>query len=152
MSIQLAVRDAATERKGCMATVVFAGLVGTIIEWYDFFIYGTAAALVFNTLFFPNIGPLAGTSGASVGFQLSAALGGGFSPIIATALAGYMGGTAGVSMMLILSAAITFIVPCSRKKRRAKPSLRVLESVCHRSRSHRATTATNVRRRGQSLP
>jgi MHS family shikimate/dehydroshikimate transporter-like MFS transporter len=48
-------------------------------------------------------------SGASFGFQLSAALGGGFSPIIATALAGYMGGTAGVSMMLILLASITFI-------------------------------------------
>src|ERR1700739_951125 len=109
MSVHLAIRDATTERKGRMATVVFAGLVGTIIEWYDFFIYGTAAALVFNTLFFPNIDPLAGTSCASVGFQLSAALGGGFSPIIATALAGYMGGTAGVSTMLILLAAITFI-------------------------------------------
>jgi hypothetical protein len=48
-------------------------------------------------------------SGASFGFQLSAALGAGFSPIIATALAGYMGGTAGVSMMLILLASITFI-------------------------------------------
>jgi MFS family permease len=37
-------------------------------------------------------------------------LGGGFSPIIATALAGYMGGTAGASMMLILLASITFIL------------------------------------------
>jgi hypothetical protein len=45
----------------------------------------------------------------TLGFQLSGALGGGFSPIIATALAGYMGGTAGVSMMLILLASITFI-------------------------------------------
>jgi hypothetical protein len=43
MSIQLAIRDAVTERKGGMATVVFAGSVGTIIEWYDFVIYGTAA-------------------------------------------------------------------------------------------------------------
>ena len=46
MSVQLAIRDATTERKGGMAKVVFAGSVGTIIEWYDFLIYGTAAALV----------------------------------------------------------------------------------------------------------
>jgi predicted Rossmann-fold nucleotide-binding protein len=43
MSVQIAIRDATTERNGGMATVVFAGSVGTIIEWYDFLIYGTAA-------------------------------------------------------------------------------------------------------------
>ena len=44
-----------------MRRVVTASFIGTAIEWYDFFLYGTAAALVFNKLFFPNFEPLAGT-------------------------------------------------------------------------------------------
>ena len=45
-------------------TVATASLIGTAIEWYDFFLYGTAAALVFNQLFFPNFDKLAGTMAA----------------------------------------------------------------------------------------
>jgi metabolite-proton symporter len=41
--------------------VALASLVGTSIEWYDFFLYNTAAALVFNKLFFPTFDPFAGT-------------------------------------------------------------------------------------------
>jgi MFS transporter, MHS family, shikimate and dehydroshikimate transport protein len=44
-----------------IARVVLASFIGTSIEWYDFFLYGTAAALVFNQLFFPTLDPLAGT-------------------------------------------------------------------------------------------
>lgn len=44
-----------------LRTVVGASLIGTTIEWFDFFIYGVASALVFNRLFFPSFEPLTGT-------------------------------------------------------------------------------------------
>jgi metabolite-proton symporter len=45
---------------GVLRRVIVASLIGTTIEWYDFFLYGTAAALVFNKLFFPKSDPLTG--------------------------------------------------------------------------------------------
>jgi hypothetical protein len=39
---------------------IVASTVGTTIEWYDFFLYGTAAALIFPKLFFPSSEPSAG--------------------------------------------------------------------------------------------
>lgn len=43
---------------------LISSLIGTALEWYDFYLYGTAAALIFNHLFFPSLSPLSGTLAA----------------------------------------------------------------------------------------
>jgi metabolite-proton symporter len=48
-------------RRNSIRRIVGASMIGTTIEWYDFFLFGSAAALVFNTLFFPSSDPLTGT-------------------------------------------------------------------------------------------
>ena len=81
--------------------VVVASFIGTTIEWYDFFLYGTAAALVFNRLFFPTLDSLAGTLSAygtfAVGF-VARPLGG--------AVFGHFGDRLGRKTMLVWSLAI----------------------------------------------
>lgn len=47
-----------------MRTVLWSGILGTAVEWYDFIIYATASALVFNKLFFPSIDPSLGVIAA----------------------------------------------------------------------------------------
>ena len=49
------------EHSAQLRKAVIAATVGTTIEWYDFFIYGTAAGLIFPKIFFPNEDPLTGT-------------------------------------------------------------------------------------------
>jgi len=67
-------RQGAEERgqSTSIAQVAVASFIGTAIEWYDFFLYGTAAALIFNRLFFPTFDSLVGTLAAfgtyAVGF------------------------------------------------------------------------------------
>jgi metabolite-proton symporter len=86
-----------------------ASFIGTTIEWYDFFIYTTAAALVFPQLFFPSFEPLAGTLASfatyAVGF-LARPLGG--------VIFGHYGDKIGRKAMLVTTLLImgiaTFVV------------------------------------------
>jgi MFS family permease len=54
----------ASEHSSQLRKAVVAATIGTAIEWYDFFIYGTAAGLIFGKLYFPNEDPLTGTLAA----------------------------------------------------------------------------------------
>lgn len=81
-----------------MRRVALSVLIGTTIEWYDFLIYGAAAALVFAPLFFPNADPVAGTLLAFSTF----AVGFGARPIGAIVL-GHFGDRLGRKKMLVLS-------------------------------------------------
>jgi len=78
--------------------VALASLIGTTIEWYDFFLYGTAAALVLNQLFFPTFDEFAGTLAAlgtyAVGF-VARPLGG--------VIIGHYGDRVGRKSMLVLT-------------------------------------------------
>jgi MFS transporter, MHS family, shikimate and dehydroshikimate transport protein len=64
--------EVATSQNPSIRKVALASLIGTSIEWYDFFLYGTASALIFARLFFPTFDPLTGTLAAfgtfAVGF------------------------------------------------------------------------------------
>jgi metabolite-proton symporter len=53
-----------SEHSAQLRKAVVASTIGTTIEWYDFFIYGTAAGLIFGKLYFPNEEPLTATLAA----------------------------------------------------------------------------------------
>ena len=50
-----------TEQEQSIRRVVASALVGATIEWYDFFLYGVVAGIVFNKLYFPAGDPVVAT-------------------------------------------------------------------------------------------
>jgi MFS transporter, MHS family, shikimate and dehydroshikimate transport protein len=87
--------------------VALASWIGTTIEWYDFYLYGTAAALVFNKLFFPQFDPLVGTLAAFATFWV----GFGARPIGGIVF-GHFGDKIGRKSMLILTLLLMGISTC----------------------------------------
>jgi MHS family shikimate/dehydroshikimate transporter-like MFS transporter len=89
--------------------VAVASFIGTTIEWYDFLLYGTAAALVFNRLFFPEFEPALGTLAALATFAA-----GFVARPLGAAIFGHFGDTRGRRSMLVLTLLImgtaTFLI------------------------------------------
>jgi metabolite-proton symporter len=109
--IKTAVATDVSQKAFTITHVVWASVLGTAIEWYDFLIYGTAAALVFNKLFFPSFDPFIGTivalSTYAVGF-VARPIGG--------AIIGHFGDRIGRKAMLVTTMMImgagTFLIGC----------------------------------------
>lgn len=78
--------------------VLSASLAGSAIEWYEFFIYGTAASLVFGRLFFPDFDPLVGTL-----LSLSTFAAGFVARPLGSAVFGHFGDRVGRKSMLIIT-------------------------------------------------
>jgi MFS transporter, MHS family, shikimate and dehydroshikimate transport protein len=78
--------------------IAIACFVGTAIEWYDFLLYGTAVALVFNRLFFPDFEPALGTLAALATFAA-----GSLARPLGAAVFGHLGDTRGRKSMLFLT-------------------------------------------------
>ena len=89
------------ERQGdtqSLRQVALASFIGTAIEWYDFFLYGTAAALIFDKLFFPNVSPTVGTLAAFATFGVGFA-----ARPVGGIVFGHFGDRAGRKSMLVIS-------------------------------------------------
>ena len=106
-----AARGASAGRSIALGQVVWSSVLGSTVEWYDFLIYGTAAALVFNKLFFPNLTPAVGTIAAFGSFAtgyLARPLGG--------AIFGHFGDRIGrkamLSVTILLMGFGTFLIGC----------------------------------------
>ena len=111
MSSNGSVTDASTVARSQRTKAAVASTIGTTIEWYDFFLYGTAAALVFPAVFFPGSSTLAGTLSSFatqfVGFAAR--------PVGAAIFGHYgdrMGRKAALIATLSLMGTATFLIGC----------------------------------------
>ena len=83
-------------------SIFAASFIGTSIEWYDYYIFGTAAALVFGSLFFPSFSPVAGTLAAFATFAV-----GFVARPLGAAVIGHFGDRIGRKSMLVLTLLLT---------------------------------------------
>ncbi|HVU88495.1 MAG TPA: MFS transporter [Pirellulales bacterium] len=100
---------AAAPAANSVARVVLASFIGTTIEWYDFFLYGTAAALVFDKLFFPTLDSFAGTMASFATYAV-----GFFARPVGGIVFGHFGDRMGRKSMLVTTLAMmglaTFLI------------------------------------------
>jgi MFS transporter, MHS family, shikimate and dehydroshikimate transport protein len=98
--VSVAYGGAATEASALSIRrrVLFATVLGSVIEWYDFFIYATASALIFSQLFFPNYDPTAGTLASFATFAV-----GMFARPLGALIFGHFGDRVGRKSMLTLT-------------------------------------------------
>lgn len=98
-----------TGQRTSINQVALTGFIGATVEWYDFFLYGTAAALIFGPLFFPSFDPAVGTIIALGSFAV-----GYISRPIGGIIFGHFGDRIGRKTMLILTLLImgvaTFLI------------------------------------------
>jgi MHS family shikimate/dehydroshikimate transporter-like MFS transporter len=89
--------------------VALASSIGTAVEWYDFFLYGTASALIFGRLFFPTFDPLSGTLASYGTFAVGFA-----ARPIGGIICGHFGDRVGRKSMLVITLLImgiaTFLI------------------------------------------
>jgi MFS transporter, MHS family, shikimate and dehydroshikimate transport protein len=92
-----------------MRKVGVAAFIGALVEWYDYFLYGLAAGVVFNQLFFPSENPLVGTLAAFATFGV-----GFFFRPVGGAIFGHYGDKLGRKTILVLTLLImgvaTFLI------------------------------------------
>jgi len=87
-----------SDEKRSIRKVAAAAFVGSTVEWYDFFLYGSAAALVFGELFFPDADPTVGVLAAFATFGVGFL----FRPVGA-AIFGHFGDRIGRKAMLVIT-------------------------------------------------